>query len=119
MTSFKPSRSRSAMVTFEICGRSSPFGGLPIGRAVRSAVVRVDVAAVVGVVAAGAGSPPPPAMRPTAAAIVRNRRTKDQELRTDLGPHTDQERRTKDKGLYEHSRARSSWAWAEPARSAV
>jgi hypothetical protein len=42
------------MATFAICGRSSPFGKLPIGRAVSSAAAPADVAAeVVGVVADG------------------------------------------------------------------
>src|SRR5688572_24589298 len=92
MTSFRPSRSRSAIATWAICGRSSPFGALPIGPAVSRAVACVDVAAVDDVVPV-VGSPPPQAVRLTAvAAIATNNRTRDHGPRTDPGPRTDQER---------------------------
>src|SRR4030095_10615660 len=99
MTSFRPSRLRSAMATWAICGRSSPFGGVPMGRAVKSAVACVDDAAVPdAVVPAGAGSPPPHAIRPTdVAAIVRNNRTKDQGPKKDQGTKASQGKKTKDK----------------------
>ena len=66
-----------------------------MGRAVSSAVVAVDDGADVGgAVADGCGSPPPHAVRPMdVAAIVRNSGTKDQE------------RRTKDKGLFGNEHA--------------
>src|SRR5215203_1324164 len=114
MTSFRPSRSRSAIATWAICGRSSPFGMLPIARAVRSAVAGVEAGAVDGMVPAGAGSPPRHAVRPTAIAAIARRvlgpwflvlgpscrpRSSVHDRTKDKGLSTDQERRTKDTGL--------------------
>ena len=54
-TSLRPSRSRSAIATCAICGRSSPRGGLPIARDVKSELVAPppDSRAVVGVADSG------------------------------------------------------------------